>query len=370
MKISIFNPKAFDARTQPMFLGESVNVSRFDRQKYPRFAKLNDTQIGFFWRPEEVDLTKDMRDFAELPHHAQRIFIRNLQYQTLLDSVQGRSPTQVFSPITSIPELENLFNSWGFFEGNIHSRSYTHIKRNVYSGDPSKALDEIMEIQEILERAQSVTAALDQCFLMCVQRPDLYTEKQQRQAVLQAIMATNILEGVRFYVSFACSFAFAEAGVMEGNAKIIKLIARDEAVHLAASQYMLNLFRTGQEGPEWQEDYEELVPSFQAMYTEAWAQERAWVDYLFQDGPILGLNAEILYQYIDFLTAARMDAIKLPHDFPENLRNPISWVNHWYSSSGIQEAPQETEKESYVVGGVSVEVTDGDMESLRQFEFD
>ena len=360
--MKIFNPKDFDATQQPMFFGESVNVSRFDVAKYPQFQKLFLTGLGFYWSPEEIDLTQDGRDFEELPENAQRIFLMNLQYQTLLDSVQGRSPFLVFGTAVSLPELENFLNMWAFFEGSVHSRSYTHIIRNVKSANPGEVLDEIPRSTEILRRAESVTAALEASFTANTTAGVSMEDKMRK--LLLALMSTNILEGLRFYVSFACSFAFAESGVMEGNAKIIKFIARDEAVHLSATQHMLNYIRTGREGPVWQQMYEDMVPEFQRMYMEASNEEKDWADELFKFGPILGLNANILKKYVDFLTAARMNAIKLPHELGEP-SNPLPWINRWFSSQAVQEAPQETEKESYIIGAVEVEVSDEDLEELK-----
>lgn len=365
----IFNQNAVDATKEPMFFGEPVNISRFDVAKYPTIAKLTETQIGFFWRAGEVDLTKDASDFAEMPEHAKRIFQLNLQYQELLDSVQGRSPSWIFGATTSLPEIESFSTAWSFVENNLHSHAYTHILKNVHPTNPSGILDQITQIPEIMERATEVTKYLEQAYDVCIIKADSHSPTEKRKALLLALMATNILEGLRFYVSFACSFAFAESGVMEGNAKVIKLIARDEAVHLAATQFMLNTIRKGSEGPEWKADYEELVPTFQAMYRSASEQEKDWAKFLFKGGPILGLNAEILSLYVDYLTASRMNAIKLPHDFGK-LRNPINWINSWFGSGNIQEAPQETEKESYVIGGIDLSVSEDDAEELNNMQFD
>jgi ribonucleoside-diphosphate reductase beta chain len=237
---SVFNRSNNNALEEPMFLGNSVNVSRFDKQRYPFFEKLTEKQISFFWRPEEIDLAKDKIDFAQLTPHEQHIFISNLKYQTLLDSVQGRSPNVVLLPLTSLPELETWIETWAFYE-TIHSRSYTHILRNIFT-EPSEVLDDIMVNENILKRAEEVSKYYDDLYQYSLDyhkgnKVDLYLLKKK---LYLCLMAVNALEGIRFYVSFACSFAFAERKMMEGNAKIIKLIARDEQLHLNGTQHILS----------------------------------------------------------------------------------------------------------------------------------
>ncbi len=222
MTYSVFNQTPNDATKEPMFLGNGVNVSRFDKQRYEVFEKLTEKQISFFWRPEEIDLSKDRIDFESLTEHEKHIFINNLKYQTLLDSVQGRSPTTVPLPLVSIPELEVWISTWAFFE-TIHSRSYTHIMRNVFV-NPSEVLDDIMINPAIINRAKELTQYYDDLYAYSISsNPNPYDLKKK---LYLCLMAVNVLEAMRFYVSFACSFAFAERKLMEGNAKIIKLIAR------------------------------------------------------------------------------------------------------------------------------------------------
>ena len=251
MAYSIFNQEINDTLKEPMFFGDSVNVARFDQQKFEMFEKLTEKQLSFFWRPEEIDVSKDKIDFGKLLPNEKHIFISNLQYQILLDSVQGRSPNIAFLPIVSLPELENWVETWAFSE-TIHSRSYTHIIRAIVN-EPGAVFDEIMKTEEIIQRATSVSKHYDK-LIKHTQAYLLNGEGEQqidgkiitinmyslKRLLYLTLMSVNILEAIRFYVSFACSFAFAERKVMEGNAKIIKLIARDEALHLTGTQHMLN----------------------------------------------------------------------------------------------------------------------------------
>ncbi len=362
MSYSIFNHTISDTLTQPMFLGDSVNVARFDKQKFEMFEKLTEKQLSFFWRPEEIDVSKDKMDFAKLLPNEKHIFISNLQYQILLDSVQGRSPNIAFLPIVSLPELENWIETWSFSE-TIHSRSYTHIIRAIVN-EPGVIFDDIMKTDEIIKRADSVSANYDklienaQAYLAHGEgvhtingntlTVDLRALKRQ---LYLTIMSVNILEAVRFYVSFACSFAFAERKVMEGNAKIIKMIARDEALHLTGTQHMLNLMRTGKDDPDMAAIALECEDEVISMFKEAAEQEKEWAEYLFRDGSMIGLNAEILKQYLEYITNIRMAAIDLDPIF-EQSTNPLPWINHWLDSDNVQVAPQETEITSYLVSAI------------------
>ena len=362
MSYSIFNHKISDTLTQPMFLGDSVNVARFDKQKFEVFEKLTEKQLSFFWRPEEIDVSKDKMDFAKLLPNEKHIFISNLQYQILLDSVQGRSPNIAFLPIVSLPELENWIETWSFSE-TIHSRSYTHIIRAIVN-EPGVIFDDIMKTDEIIKRADSVSANYDkliesaQAYLAhgegvhAINGKTLTVDLRalKRQLYL-TIMSVNILEAVRFYVSFACSFAFAERKVMEGNAKIIKMIARDEALHLTGTQHMINLMRSGKDDPDMETIASECKDEVVAMFREAAEQEKEWAEYLFRDGSMIGLNAEILKQYLEYITNVRMAAIDLDPIF-EQSTNPLPWINHWLDSDNVQVAPQETEITSYLVSAI------------------
>ncbi|KID56998.1 ribonucleotide-diphosphate reductase subunit beta [Pseudoalteromonas luteoviolacea] len=370
MSYSTFNRKHNDQLKEPMFFGQSVNVSRYDQQKYPIFEKLIEKQLSFFWRPEEVDVSKDRLDFQALPEHEKHIFLSNLKYQTLLDSVQGRSPNVALLPIVSIPELETWIETWAFSE-TIHSRSYTHIIRNV-TKQPEVIFDDIVENEKISERADSVTKYYDE-LIEKVSIYNMYGEgKHQingetvhinlfelKKLLYLCIMSVNILEAIRFYVSFACSFAFAERELMEGNAKIIKLIARDEALHLSGTQHILNIMQEGKDDPEMSIVAAQCEQEAIKMFVEAAEQEKEWAEYLFKDGSMIGLNKDILCQYVEYITNVRMTAVGLPAQF-ESKSNPIPWINAWLVSDNVQVAPQEAEISSYLVGQIDAEVSASD----------
>ncbi|WP_049235990.1 class Ia ribonucleoside-diphosphate reductase subunit beta [Moraxella canis] len=375
MSYSIFCQTKNNALLEPMFFGQPVNVSRYDQQKHPIFEQLIEKQLSFFWRPEEIDVSKDRIDFAELSTHEQHIFLSNLKYQTLLDSIQGRSPNVVLLPLVSIPELETWIETWSFSE-TIHSRSYTHIIRNVVN-DPSKIFEDIVDNEYILERASDIAKYYDDLHL-CAKLYDLHGEgvyqidgqsvevtlpKLKKQLYL-CIVAVNVLEAIRFYVSFACSFAFAERKVMEGNAKIIKMIARDEALHLNGTQHMINLMRQGRDDPEMVAIAEACQQEAIEIFKSAAEQEKAWADYLFKDGSMIGLNRDILCQYIEFITNTRMSAIGLPAIFGTK-SNPIPWINAWLSSDNVQVAPQETEITTYLVGQIDSDLDDVDLDDFE-----
>ena len=362
MSYSIFNQTINDTLTEPMFFGDSVNVARFDQQKFEMFEKLTEKQLSFFWRPEEIDVSKDKIDFAKLRPNEKHIFISNLQYQILLDSVQGRSPSIAFLPIVSLPELENWIETWSFSE-TIHSRSYTHIIRAIMN-EPGVVFDEIMKTDEIIQRATSVSEFYDelikysQAYLLHGEgKHEFNNEKLDvslyglKRLLYLTIMSVNILEAIRFYVSFACSFAFAERKVMEGNAKIIKLIARDEALHLTGTQHMINLMRDGKDDPDMKKIAKESESEVIQMFKDAAKQEKEWAEYLFRDGSMIGLNAEILKQYLEYITNVRMSALNIKPIFKQST-NPLPWMNHWLDNDNVQVAPQETEITSYLVSAI------------------
>ena len=368
--MTVFNTKQVDTKKQPMFFGQPLGIQRYDSYKYPQFENLTKQQLGYFWRPEEVSLQKDRGDFQSLRPEQKHIFTSNLKYQTMLDSVQGRAPGMAFLPYCSLPELEACMECWSFME-MIHSRSYTYIVKNVYS-DPSEVFDTILSDDKILERASSVTQAYDS-FINEAQvwgtgnlwkdiDKDLDTSlpaielKELKRSLYRAIANVNILEGIRFYVSFACSFAFGELKLMEGSAKIISLIARDENQHLAITQNILNNWRKGDD-PDMikimKEEEEWTYKQFDLCVNE----EKKWADYLFKDGTMIGLNDKLLQQYVEWIANRRLKTIGLKpqYDIPA-AHNPLPWTQHWISSKGLQVAPQETEVESYVVGGIKQDV--------------
>ena len=374
MSYSTFNTSDHDATLEPMFFGRGVNVARYDKQKYPIFEKLIEKQLSFFWRPEEVDLSGDRKDFMNMPEHEQHIFLSNLKYQTLLDSVQGRSPNVAFLPIVSLPELETWFETWAFSE-TIHSRSYTHIIRNIIT-EPSEVFDQIVTNEEIVKRAEAVTRLYDELIELTsvysvhgigvhviAGRTHDVSMRNLKKKLYLTLVSVNVLEAIRFYVSFACSFAFAERAIMEGNAKIIKLIARDEALHLTGTQHMLNILASGADDPEFKEIAIECKQEAIAIFAEAAQQEKEWSSYLFRDGSMIGLNAKILSDYVEYITNVRMRALGYDDLFPAT-QNPLPWMNAWLSSDNVQVAPQESEISSYLVGQIDNQVDDNDFDDF------
>ena len=365
MSYTVFSKKNNDQTKENMFFGQSVNIARYDQQKFEVFEKLIEKQLSFFWRPEEIDITKDKRDFAGLPEHQKHIFISNLKYQTLLDSIQGRSPNLALLPIVSIPELETWIETWSFSE-TIHSRSYTHILRNIFT-EPGEVFEDIVENEEIQKRAGSVAYYMDRLinytreYQVGVKGT---TQRECKKRLFLCLMAQNILEAVRFYVSFACSFAFAEQNLMEGNAKIIKLIARDEALHLTGTVSIIQIWKNYQDDPEMGDIAKECEEESIAMFHDAAKQEKEWAAYLFKDGSMIGLNENIINKYVEYITNQRMTALDYPKAFPDAIHNPIPWVNHWFSNDNVQVAPQEAEITSYLSGAVDSNIDDSDFDDF------
>lgn len=377
--MSVFQKKKKSHLESKMFFDEGVDVARYDTLKYPQLDKLTDKQLGFFWRPEEIDVSKDRSDFAALTDFEKHIFTSNLKRQILLDSVQGRGPAETLMPVASIPEIEPLVMTWTFME-TIHSRSYTHIIRNVYA-NPSKIFDEMLDIKEIVDCAEDISKYYDD-FIQYAKWYDLvgegryaienkvsmerefvnidkYELKKKLWLVLNSI---NVLEGVRFYVSFACSWAFAELKKMEGNAKIIKFIARDENTHLAASQTLLKLL------PKDDKDFEKIKEECEQtvidMFVQAIEQEKQWAHYLFKDGSMLGLNEKLLSDYIEWIGSKRMRTLGYTAPFHVAKANPLPWTEKWIGGGNVQVAPQETEISSYVIGGVKQDVNEDTLKGL------
>ena len=366
--MSVFNINNKKDHTQALaFLDESGTqpIQRYDVLKYRQFDKLTDKQLGFFWRPEEVDVLRDAKDFKELTEHEQHIFTSNLKRQILLDSVQGRSPNLAFLPIVTLPELETWIQTWAFNE-TIHSRSYTHIIRNVYS-NPSTIFDELRDIQEIINCAKDISKYYDDLIhdaqyynLLGVGthtvngkkiKIDMYDLKKKLWLCLNSV---NALEGIRFYVSFACSWAFAELKKMEGNAKIIKLIARDENLHLASTQTLLKLLP--KDDPDFEKIEAECREQAIKLFDDAVTQEKKWAEYLFKDGSMIGLNYQLLAEYVEYIANKRMQAVGLGQPYATK-NNPLPWTQKWIAGAEVQVAPQETEISSYVVGGTKQDVT-------------
>ena len=368
--MTVFNTEDVDTKKQPMFFGKPLGVQRYDEFKYPVFDKLTQQQLGYFWRPEEVSLQKDRADYARLTSEQKHIFTSNLKYQILLDSVQGRGPGMAFIPYCSLPELESCMTVWEFME-MVHSRSYTYIIKNVYS-NPSDVFDTILEDDKILERAESVTSAYNSFINMASEwgQSNLWrdgwrehinskwTLRDLKKHLYRAVANVNILEGIRFYVSFACSFAFGENKLMEGSAKILSLISRDESQHLVITQQILNNWKKGDD-PDMIEIMKEEEEWTYEMFDKCVNEEKSWAEYLFKDGSMIGLNERLLHNYVEWIANKRMRAIGLKPKYNQPIKNnPLPWTEHWLNSKGQQNAPQETEIESYVVGGIKQDVTE------------
>ena len=368
--MTVLNTNKVDTTKQKMFFGAPLGVQRYDQFKYPVFDKLTQTQLGYFWRPEEVSLQKDRADYQTLRPEQKHIFTANLKYQILLDSVQGRGPGMAFAPFCSLPELEGAMNIWQTME-MIHSRSYTYIIKNVYP-DPTEVLDTIVDDDRILERAKSVTAAYDE-FLQASQEwgagnrweqaleqvdSAQWELKELKRKLYRAVVNVYILEGIRFYVSFACSFAFGELKMMEGNAKIIGLIARDESQHMTITQNIIKKWLEGDD-PEMREIVKEEEENVIEMFKQCVEEEKNWAEYLFKDGSMIGLNDKLLSKYVEWVANRRMKSIGLKpaFDVPAN-NNPLPWTEHWLNSKSMQVAPQETEVESYLIGGIKQDVSE------------
>ena len=366
--MTVFNKNKVNTKKQPMFFGQPLGVQRYDEYKYPVFDKLTQQQLGYFWRPEEVSLQKDRSDYQTLTPEQKHIFTSNLKYQIMLDSVQGRGPGMAFIPYCSLPELEACMEVWGFME-MIHSRSYTYIIKNVYP-DPSEVFDTILDDDNVMERASSVTESYDDfinhaheydnCQMWNLAKDGhptgTYDRRELKKKLFRAVANVNILEGIRFYVSFACSFAFGENKLMEGSAKILSLIARDESQHLVLTQNILKKWADGDD-PEMQEISQQSKEEVTQMFKKTVDEEKAWAQYLFKQGSMIGLNDKLLYNYVEWIANKRMKAIGLDpiYDIPAR-NNPLPRTQHWLSSKGQQNAPQETEIESYVVGGIKQDV--------------
>ena len=357
MSNTVFNKgKSIDYTKQPMFFGEELQVQRYDNMKYPIFDKLTQQQLGFFWRPEEVSLQKDRSDWSALRPEQKFIFTSNLKYQTMLDSVQGRGPCLAFLPFVSLPELEGCIVTWDFME-TIHSRSYTYIIKNLYS-DPAEIFDTIITDEKIERRSKSVTNAYDDFIHtgMKHQLGNKVDEYDLKEKLWRTLVTVNILEGLRFYVSFACSFAFGELKLMEGSAKIISFIARDESQHLAVSQRIINNYR----GPENDKVMNKVIKNnekyVEQMYKDAVEEEKRWATYLFSKGSMVGLSEKLLHNYVEWTANKRMKAIGIKPIYEQGNANPLPWTEHWFNSRSLQNAPQETEIESYVIGGIKQDV--------------
>lgn len=394
MSFSIFSQDQTDYLKQSMFFGKGLNVSRFDELKYPFIdSNLTDQQLAFFWRPEEIDISKDRIDYNErLPENEKHIFTSNLKYQTLLDSCQGRGIEQAFGKIVSIPELENWFLTWAFSE-TIHSRSYTHIIRNLLA-NPGEIFDDIVLNPEITGRAINLTGNYDR-FIKSVDLHSLFGEghfeiskkspggiilpqgfediqrgpdqmqlvekfdvsmPQMMEDAFYLLGDINCLEALRFYVSFACSFAFAERELMEGNAKVIKFICRDESLHKVGTTYLINKLADGSEGQEWAKIGRRTKLRFPELVRSVVDQEKSWAKYLFKDGAMPGINLESMGHYMEYLADVLLDQMGIAPLYGRK-RNPFPWMTTYTNSENVQPAPQEVEISAYRTADLSSEST-------------
>jgi ribonucleoside-diphosphate reductase beta chain len=345
---------------QPLFLGEDLSLQRYDRFKYPVFFDLFKKQLEFFWRPEEIELKKDRSDFKDnnvMSDNERFIFTSNIKYQTMMDSVICRG-VPILLDYVSNPELEACMKTWEFFE-QIHSYSYTYIIKNVYA-NPSEVLDSCLTDKEIIKRADSAIREYD--ILNKISKGN--SHKNTYKQIYLTLISINILEAVRFYVSFICAFAFAENKKMVGNADIVKLIKRDEALHLCNTQEIIKILQTVP-GEGFTQTASECEEEACRMFENAAKEEKEWASYLFKDGSIIGLNETVLHKYIDWLCHTRRKAIGLPYE--QGFKNPISgWTEHWMNSESVQVAPQESEITSYKISASTNDLDDIDFGDLGQ----
>lgn len=381
MRFTVFNKEETDKMEQPMFLGTCNNVLRFDEQKYPVFEKLRKKQLGFFWQPEEVDVSQDKKDFAGLSDSEQHIFTSNIKLQTLADSMAGRAISVATISAVSLPEVETWYEIVAGWESAIHASSYSHIIRGIYD-DPTEVFGSIINTPEIVARAAQMGDQFDELIeytewvnmlgfgVHTVNGETIEVNPFELKCLLyKAVIALYILEGIRFYASFACSFAFVERQLMDGNGKIIKLIARDENLHAAGGLAVLSIWNKGQDDPEMLEVMEFCKDDALAMFKDAEKQEHTWADYLFQHGSMIGMNAEILKQYITELTLIRQRDIGLIEDetkqIPKtNVSKVLPWMHAYITSDDIQVAPQETEISSYLSASTDGKVNADDFEDM------
>jgi len=347
-----------------MFLDGAVTVQRFEEYRYPKIAKFEELARGFFWVPEEISLTKDKMDHKEASEAVKHIFTSNLLRQTALDSIQGRAPAQVFNPVISIPELESLVSNWSFFETNIHSKSYSHIIRNVY-GVPKEEFNKIHDTTEIVEMASSVGKYYDLLHKLNCQKellPVGVPETEHVRAIWLALNASYALEALRFMVSFATSLAMVENRIFIGNGNIISLILQDELLHAEWTAWIIN--NVAKDDQRFAQIVDSCRNEVYAMYMEVIAEEKAWAEYLFKKGVVIGLNAAILSDFVDYTAFVRLKDIGIKYlaDHPKS--SPIPWFNKHLNIGKKQTALQENESTNYVIGAMSSEVAYDELPDL------
>jgi ribonucleoside-diphosphate reductase beta chain len=343
-----------DYLNRKMFLDPEgpVTIQRFEEVKYKKIADYDSTARGFFWQPEEISLTKDSNDFKDASDAVKHIFTSNLLRQTALDSLQGRGPTQVFTPVCSLPEVEALMYNWGFFETNIHSKSYSHIIRNIYNV-PKDVFNTIHDTKEIVDMASSVGKYYDELHrINCMKEIDgSVNEEAHIRAIWMALNASYALEAFRFMVSFATSLAMVENKIFIGNGNIISLILQDELLHKGWTAYLIN--QVVKEDLRFVKAKQECEAEVYAMYTDVIREEKAWADYLFKMGPVIGLNASILKDFVDYTAVNALKEIGIKYQSPAPKSTPIPWFNKHSDTSKKQTALQESESTNYVIGVMS-----------------
>ena len=343
-----------DYLSRKMFLDPEgpVTIQRFEEVKYPKIQNFETTARGFFWVPEEISLTKDANDFKESSEAVKHIFTSNLLRQTALDSLQGRGPSQVFAPVISLPELEALVYNWTFFETNIHSRSYSHIIRNIYNV-PKEVFNTIHDTKEIIEMASSIGEYYDKLHIINCRKElgETITEEEHVRAIYLALHASYGLEAFRFMVSFATSLAMVENKIYIGNGNIISLILQDELLHKGWTAYIIN--QVVKEDPRFAKAAQDCQEEVIQIYKDVIREEKEWADYLFQKGPVIGLNAGILKDFVDFTAANALKDIGIKYWSPAPKTTPIPWFNKHSDTSKKQTALQENESTNYVIGVMS-----------------
>ncbi|EOK1777031.1 class Ia ribonucleoside-diphosphate reductase subunit beta [Shigella sonnei] len=389
---TVFNTSPVNILTEPMFFGSGLGLARYDIQRHRVFEELIEKSLSFFWRPEEVNLMMDAAQFNKLPQYQQDIFTNNLKYQSLLDSIQGRAPSAVLMSLISDPSLDTWVATWTFSE-TIHSRSYTHIMRNLYT-DPSKVFDEIVLDEAIMKRAESIGRYYDDVLIKTrywenakadieyqkeinadedviedAIEHETYWKRELMKSLYLCLHVINALEAIRFYVSFACTFNFHKnMEIMEGNAKIMKFIARDEQLHLKGTQYIIRQLQSGTDGDEWVKIAKECEQEAVDIFMEVNRQEKDWAVHLFKDGDVPGLNTNSMWSFIDYLTVSRMKQCGLPCPITDApVKHPYPWIREYLNSDNVQSAPQEVELSSYLVAQIDNDVDDKVMMSFKKY---
>ena len=342
-----------DYLNRKMFLDPAgpVTIQRFEEVKYKKIADFDTTARGFFWQPEEISLTKDSADFKDASDAVKHIFTSNLLRQTALDSLQGRGPTQVFTPVCSLPELEALMYNWGFFETNIHSKSYSHIIRNIYNV-PKDVFNTIHDTQEIVDMASSVGNYYDKLHVINCRKElgEVIVERDHIKAIWMALHASYALEAFRFMVSFATSLAMVENKIFIGNGNIISLILQDELLHKGWTAYLIN--QVIKDDVRFAEIKAECEQEVYQLYMDVIREEKEWAKYLFKMGPVIGLNANILCDFVDYTAVDALKQIGIKYQNPAPKSTPIPWFNKHSDTSKKQTALQENESTNYVIGAM------------------